>query len=106
VSDRDDVFGESRNDRGDGTFSPALTLTRGARRLVFLRGGHDRGAARRDPAQEHLGHPSQNRRRAAVDRVHSDFEIRDFDVSSDGPEIVLERLQEQSDVVLLDLPGR
>jgi MinD-like ATPase involved in chromosome partitioning or flagellar assembly len=35
-----------------------------------------------------------------------DFEIRDFDISQDGREVVLERLQEQSDIVLLDLPGR
>ena len=33
----------------------------------------------------------------------SDFDIRDFDVSPDGREVVLERLQERSNVVLLDL---
>jgi hypothetical protein len=33
-----------------------------------------------------------------------DFEIADFDISPDGREIVVERVQEQSDVVLLDLP--
>jgi hypothetical protein len=32
-----------------------------------------------------------------------DFDIRDFDVSPDGREVVLERLQERSNVVLLDL---
>jgi acetolactate synthase small subunit len=35
----------------------------------------------------------------------SDFDIRDFDISPDGREVVLEREQERSDVVLLDLPG-
>lgn len=30
--------------------------------------------------------------------------IRDFDVSPDGHEVVLERVQERSDVVLLDIP--
>jgi hypothetical protein len=34
----------------------------------------------------------------------SDFDIRDFDISPDGGEVVLERLQERSNVVLLDLP--
>jgi MinD-like ATPase involved in chromosome partitioning or flagellar assembly len=34
----------------------------------------------------------------------ADFDIRDFDVSPDGREVVLERTQERSDVVLLDLP--
>jgi Tol biopolymer transport system component len=32
----------------------------------------------------------------------TDFNIRDFDISPDGREIVLERIQEQSDVVLLE----
>jgi hypothetical protein len=31
------------------------------------------------------------------------FDIRDFDVSPDGREVVLERVQERSDVVLMDL---
>jgi hypothetical protein len=33
-----------------------------------------------------------------------DFDIRDFDISADGKEVVLQRVQERSDVVLLDLP--
>ena len=33
-----------------------------------------------------------------------DFDICDFDVSPDGGEVVLERVQERSNVVLLDLP--
>ena len=32
------------------------------------------------------------------------FEIRDFDISLDGHEAALERVQERSDVVLLDVP--
>jgi Tol biopolymer transport system component len=34
----------------------------------------------------------------------ADFDIRDFDISPDGREVVLERVQERSDVELLDLP--
>jgi dipeptidyl aminopeptidase/acylaminoacyl peptidase len=34
------------------------------------------------------------------------FDIRDFDISADGREVVVERVQERSDVVLLDLPRR
>jgi hypothetical protein len=34
----------------------------------------------------------------------SDFDIRDFDISPDSHEVVLERMQEHSDVVMLDLP--
>jgi hypothetical protein len=36
--------------------------------------------------------------------ITPDFDIRDFDISPDGREVVLERAQERSDVVLLDLP--
>ena len=35
-----------------------------------------------------------------------DFDVRDFDISPDGREIVLERVQEHSDVVLLDRVAR
>jgi len=34
----------------------------------------------------------------------ADFDIRDFDISPDGREVVLDRVQERSDVELLDLP--
>jgi hypothetical protein len=33
-----------------------------------------------------------------------DFDISDFDISPDGHEVVLEREQERSDVVLIDIP--
>ena len=32
----------------------------------------------------------------------ADFDVRDFDISPDGREIVIERVEERSDVVLLD----
>jgi hypothetical protein len=35
-----------------------------------------------------------------------DFDVRDFDISPDGRDVVLERVQEHSEVVLLDLPRR
>lgn len=69
-------------------------------------------------AHQSLGHPSQELlrvvgERALVGRVLPrfraaayplDFDIRDFDVSPDRGEVVLERGQERSNVVLLDLP--
>ena len=33
-----------------------------------------------------------------------EFDIRDFDISPDGRDVVIERVQERSNVVLLDLP--
>jgi tricorn protease-like protein len=35
-----------------------------------------------------------------------DFNIRDFDISPDGRDVVIERVQEHSNVALLDLPQR
>jgi hypothetical protein len=35
-----------------------------------------------------------------------DFELRDFDISPDGRDVVLERAQAHSQVVRLDLPRR
>jgi len=37
-------------------------------------------------------------------KLTPDFDIRDFDISADGREVVFERVQERSDVALLDLP--
>jgi Tol biopolymer transport system component len=84
---------------------PALTLTRGARRVAFLPGRH---------ALVHLRGQIRHKDLWLVDletgaerplsRLDSDFDVADFDVSPDGREVVLERVQEQSDVLLLDLP--
>ena len=37
--------------------------------------------------------------------VPPDVDIRDFDISIDGREVVIERVLEHSDVVMLDLAG-
>ena len=36
--------------------------------------------------------------------ITPDFDIRDFDISPDGHEVVLERVQDLPDIALLDLP--
>jgi hypothetical protein len=38
--------------------------------------------------------------------VPLDFDIQDFSLSQDGHEVVLEREQERSDIVLLDIPNQ
>ena len=85
---------------------PALTLTRGARHLAFLPGGRSLVFLRGEIEHKNLwlldldtGAERQ------MTSVAPDFQIIDYDVSPDGRELVLERLQEQSDVVLMDLPG-
>src|SRR5262249_33307510 len=92
---------------GAGALSvPALTLTRGARRIVFLAG----------QALVFLRGEIQHKNLWRIDletgaerqltNFAPDFDIRDFDISPDGHEVVLERMQEHSDVVLLDIPDR
>jgi Tol biopolymer transport system component len=84
---------------------PALTLTRGARHLAFLSGGRSLVLLRGDIQHKDLwlvdlatGAERQ------LTHLSPDFDIRDFDISPDGREVVLERVQQRADVVLLDLP--
>ena len=93
----------------DGTPYPLqnLILTRGARRLCFLQ---------RRPALAVLRGEIEHKNLWCIDletgtehqltNFGRDFVVRDFDVSPDGREIVLDRVQESSDIVLIDLPAR
>jgi len=84
--------------------TPSLTLTRGARRLRFLHGQRALVVMRGEIQHKNLwlvdlttGAERQ------LTNLPPDFNVRDFDVSADGREVVLERVQEHSDVVLIDL---
>jgi len=84
---------------------PDLTLTRGARHLTLLAGGRSLMFLRGEMQHKNLwiidldtGAERQ------LTNLPSDFDIRDFDIAPDGREVVLERAEERSDVVLLDLP--
>ena len=86
---------------------PALTLTRGARHMALLPGGRSLVLLKGEIRHKNLwlidldtGAERQ------LTNLTPDFEIRDFDISPDGREVVLERVQERSNVVLLDLPRR
>jgi Tol biopolymer transport system component len=86
---------------------PALTLTRGARHLAFMPKGGSlvllRGEIRHKnlwAVDLHTGVEWQ------VTDLGPEFELRDFDVSPDGRELVLEQAQENSDVVLIERHGR
>jgi Tol biopolymer transport system component len=84
---------------------PALTLTRGARHLAFLPGGRTLVFLRGEIQHKNLWLLDlQTGAERQLTNVAPDFNIRDFDISPDGHEVVLERMQEHSDVTLLDLP--
>ena len=84
---------------------PALTLTRGARHLGFLAGGRALVLLRGDIQHKNLWLIDlETGTERQLTNLTGDFDVRDFDISPDGREVVLERVQERSDVLLLDLP--
>jgi Tol biopolymer transport system component len=86
---------------------PTFTLTRGARHLAFLSGGRALVVLRGDIQHKNLWLMDlQTGAERQLTNLPGDFDIHDFDISPDGREVVLERVQERSDVVLLDLPGK
>jgi hypothetical protein len=82
-------------------------MTRGARYVKFLLGG--RGLAFLRGGIDHKDLWVADLETGAerqVTTLADDFDIRDFDISADGREVILERLQERSDIVLFDLGRR
>jgi Tol biopolymer transport system component len=85
---------------------PALTLTRGARHLTFVRGGRALVFLRGEIQHKDLWLIDMDTgTEQQLTHFAPDFHIRDFDISPDGREVVLERVQERSDVAVLDLPN-
>jgi Tol biopolymer transport system component len=85
----------------------ALALTRGARRLAFLGGGSSVIVLRGDLRHKDLWAVDLDTgAERQLTNLGPGFEIRDFDVTPDGREIVVEQVRENSDIVLLELPRR
>ncbi len=90
----------------DGTARslPSLTLTRGARQLRFLNGGRTLAFLRGEIRHKDLWLVDlETGAERQFTNLPPDFDIGSFDISPDGREVVFERVQEHSDVVLLDL---
>ena len=86
---------------------PDLNLTRGARHLAFLPGGRELVFLRGDIEHKDLWAVDlQTGAERRLTQLSPDFDISNFDISRDGREVVFERVQQRSDVVMLDLPRR
>lgn len=84
---------------------PPLTLTRGARHLVFLAGGHALVVLRGEIRHKNLWLIDlQSGVERQLTDLAPDFDVRDFDISADGQDVILERYREESDIVLLERP--
>jgi Tol biopolymer transport system component len=93
--------------KGEAHPLPGLTLTRGARHLALLPGGLSVVLMRGEIQHKNLWLVDlQTGAERQLTNLPPDFDLRDFDISPDGREVVLEREQERSDVMLLDLARR
>jgi len=86
---------------------PALAMTRGARHVAFVNAGRaivilQGEIQHKDLWLVDLTTGSQRR----LTKLPADFDVRDFDISPDGHDVVFERAQAHSDVVLFNLPRR
>jgi Tol biopolymer transport system component len=83
---------------------PPLQLTRGARHLALVPGGRSLVLLRGDIQHKNFWLIDlETGAERQLTNLPVGFDIRDFDISPDGHEIVLERVQDRSDVVMLDL---
>ena len=86
---------------------PTLILSRGARRLAFLNGDDALVVMKGGIShKEFWVIDLKAGRERQLTNLGRKFAIGDFDVSADGREIIFDRAQEESDIVLLDLPDR
>ena len=82
-------------------------LTRGARHLSFMPGQRSLVVLRGELRHKDLWliDLETGAERQLTD-LAPDFTVRDFDISPDGRELVLEQEQQHSDIVLLEIPRR
>jgi Tol biopolymer transport system component len=86
---------------------PPLHLTRGTGHLAFLAGGRLLVTLRGEIQHKNLWlFDLETGAERQLTNMPSDFDIRDFDISPDGRDVVVERMQERSDVVMMDLPRK
>jgi Tol biopolymer transport system component len=82
---------------------PNVTLTRGTRHIAFAPGR--RSVVLLQGGIEHKdlwAIDLETGARRQLTRLPADFNVREFDLSRDGGEVVLERVQDRSDIVLVE----
>jgi Tol biopolymer transport system component len=85
---------------------PPLMLTRGARNLALLPGGRKLVFLQGDIRHKNLWTVDlETGAMQQLTHMPTDFEIRDFDISADGREAILERAQARSHIVAIDRPS-
>jgi Tol biopolymer transport system component len=86
---------------------PNLVLTRGARRIAFLPGRLALVVLKGEVAHKDVWLIDlETGCERPLTNVGHDIVVRDFDISPDGHELVIEQVQEHSDIVRIDLPDR
>jgi Tol biopolymer transport system component len=86
---------------------PNITLSRGSRHLTFMPDGRTLVVLRGEMGHKNLSliDPTTGAERPLTN-LSTDFGLRDFDISPDGRHMVLEQVQELSDIILIELARR
>jgi len=85
---------------------PELLLTRGARHLALLPGGRKLVFLQGEIQHKNLWMVDlETGAMQQLTRMPAEFDVRDFDLSADGTEAILEREQALSEVVVIDRPA-
>ena len=85
---------------------PELVLTRGGRHLALLPGGRKLVFLQGEIQHKNLWVVDlETGAMQQLTHMPPEFDVRDFDLSADGTEAILERAQARSDVVVIDRPS-
>jgi Tol biopolymer transport system component len=85
---------------------PELQLTRGARHMALLPGGRKLVFLQGEIQHKNLWMVDlETGAMQQLTHMPAEFDVRDFDLSVDGTEAILERAQAHSDVVVIDRPA-
>jgi Tol biopolymer transport system component len=92
---------------GNASPVPSLTLSRGSKYVTFMPGRRSLVVLRGEAGHKNLWLVDlETGTERQLTNLPPEFSIRDFDISPDGRGLVVEQVQEHSDIVLIELPAR